>query len=37
MKTTSTHCVAGAKDSIERGSGEKPAVATVEQASATAL
>ena len=29
MKTTITHCVAGANGSIERASGEKPAVAIV--------
>ena len=34
MKTTTTHCVAGANGSIERASGEKPAVATVANACA---
>jgi hypothetical protein len=37
MNTTTAHCEAGAKNSIERGSGEKPAVATVAKACATAL
>ena len=37
MKTTITHCVAGANGSIERASGEKPAVAMVANACAVAL
>ena len=37
MKTTTTHCVAGANGSSDRASGEKPAVATVESECATAL
>jgi hypothetical protein len=32
MKNTTTHCVAGANGSSERGSGEKPAVAIVANA-----
>ena len=37
MKTTTTHWEAGANGSIERGSGEKPAVAIVANEIATAL
>jgi hypothetical protein len=37
MKARNTHCVAGAKGSMERGSVENPAVATVANACPTAL
>ena len=37
MNTTITHCVAAANGSIERASGENPAVAIVANECATAL